>query len=255
MLTIRTEQLQTLTGVSYRAFEDQLVDHCRSFAERLFQLRGEACIRRVVRTGMQQAREQGFTRRGPVRFWIELMFAFGHRFASDPQLTWSAAALADTSLAEADRAARLFAAMQGWQLRVEGPAKAWALAALRNVAALPWDQIIQPGAAFEAQALAAMQRIYPQKAQAAGDDALRRIVAQAEAHADAHNIAALPQRALLAGLMFGFGHGVLDDPLYPWVAATLSSGRYADIGQRTERLAAKTRIYVDAMARHLDDNG
>jgi hypothetical protein len=111
--------------------------------------------------------------------------------------------------------------------------------------------MVEPGAPFEEHALAALQRIWPEKVAAVGGAALCRVVAAAEAAAAARGVDDPAGRALLAGLMFGFGHGVLDDPLYPWVDDTLHNGRHADANQRAERLSAKTRIYVHAIAEHL----
>ena len=252
-LVIRREQMQRLASVPKAVFEDHLVEHLRQFAPRLFEMRGEAAIRGVVQHGIASAHDRGFTTRGPVRFWVELMFAFGCRFDDDPQLAWVPAALARPAVDERARAAALYAAMQDWQVRVEGVDKAAAIAALRRVAAAPWTSMVDANGPFVDEALAAMQRIYPEKASAVGGDALRRVVAAAEAAADRHGIDDRAGRALLAGLMFGFGHGVLDDALYPWIDDTLKSARHADANQRAERLAAKTRIYVQAMVEHLVD--
>ena len=250
-LVIRREQMHLLAEVPLGVFEEQLLVHLRRFAPRLYELRGAQGLRRVARSGIARARAHGFTQRGPVRLWVELMFAFGHRFDDDPQLAWAAAALAQPADSELARASSLYGAMQGYLGQVEGPAKAWAIGALRRVAAAPWATLVEPGDPFEEQALAAMQRIWPQKTTAVGVAALRHVVAAAEAAAAARGVDDRSGRALLAGLMFGFGHGVLDDPLYPWVEDTLQSGRHADANQRAERLAAKTRIYVQAIAEHL----
>lgn len=250
-LVIRHQQMRQLAEVPLAVFEDNLVQHLRQFAPRLYELRGPEGIRGVARHGIVRARARGFTQRGPVRFWVELMFALGHRFDDDPQLAWVAAALAADATDQLGRASALFTAMQRYLAQVEGPDKAWAIAALRRVAAAPWASLVGPGEPFEDEALTAMRQIYPEKAAAVGDAALRRIVADAEAAAAARGVDDRPGRALLAGLMFGFGHGVLDDPLYPWVDDTLQSGRHADANHRAERLSAKTRIYVQAIAEHL----
>lgn len=250
MLVIRREQQRLLADVPLGVFEDNLVAHLGGFAPRLFEIRGEACIRSVARAGIVEARKQGFTRRGPVRFWVELMFAFGHRFDTDPQLGWVASALAGQG-DEPQRAAALHGAMQRYLTRIEGPGKSWAIAALRRVAAAPWATLVGPGEPFAAAAFAAIEHIYPEKAAAVGAAALGRIVERAETAAEAHGVAGRPGRALLAGLMFGFGHGVLDDPLYPWVGATLEPGRHADGDRRAERLSTKTQGYVRAIADHL----
>lgn len=250
-IVIRREQMHLLAEVPWRVFEDRLVEHLSGFAPRLYELRGAEGLRRVARSGIARARAHGFTRRGPVRFWVELMFALGHRFDDDPQLAWVATALQRPAADEQARASAMYGAMRGYLGQVEGPDKAWAIAALRRVAAAPWATMVEPGEAFEDQALAAMQRIWPEKVAAVGGAALRRVVATAEAAAAARGVDDPAGRALLVGLMFGFGHGVLDDPLYPWVDDTLQSGRHADANQRAERLSAKTRIYVQAIAEHL----
>jgi hypothetical protein len=251
-LVIRHEQMRLLAEVPLAVFEDRLVEHLQLFAPRLYELRGHEGIRRVARSGIARARARGFTRRGPVRFWVELMFALGHRFDEDPLLGWVPASLVQQDGGdEMARARALFAAMQAYLARIEGPDKTWAIAALRRVAAAPWASLVGPGEPFQNEALAAMQRIWPEKAAAVGEPALRRSIAAAEAAAAARGVDDRAGRALIAGLMFGFGHGVLDDPLYPWVEDTLQSGRHADANQRAERLAAKTRIYVQAIAAHL----
>ena len=50
---------------------------------------------------------------------------------------------------------------------------------------------------------------------------------------------------LLAILMFSFGHGCLDDPLYPWMSQTLSDERITDVSARAERLERKSITWLD----------
>ena len=249
MLTIRAEQLRVLAAVPLQAFEDELVDHCRSFAARLFQMRGEECIRGMVRTGMTHAGNGGFTVRGPVRYWVEMMFAFGHEFHTDPQLQWLATPLAALAEPQLERAKAVFLGMQQYQLQVEGDNKAFALAALRRVLNADWSVIGKGGEEQVDSVMAAMAGLYPEKAACVGTDVLRALAVSADIAAAARGITDAPGRALIAGLMFGFGHGVLSDPMYPWVAATLAGP--AEGGARWPRLASKTRRYIEAMLEHL----
>lgn len=246
MLTIRAVQLQALSAVPRQAFEDQLVAHSRQFAPRLHELRGEACLRGVVQAAMARARGAGFVERGPVRFWLELMLAFGHDWDTDPQLAWARPALDDRAATALARAQALYLAMADYVAEVDGEGKRFALAALRRVMAADWDAIVEQGA--PGGLLASMASLYPEKADRVGRAGLERIGAAAERAAAEHGLAQAGAPALLAGLMFGFGHGVLTDPLYAWVGSTLAA---PEADRRARRLAAKTRTYVLAMLDHL----
>jgi hypothetical protein len=94
--------------------------------------------------------------------------------------------------------------------------------------------------------------MYPQKAEDVGERVLRGLVDTASARAGGLGVTSETGRALIAGLMFGFGHGVLDDPLYPWVARTLNQQLVPDPNERAQRLHEKTRVYIDYMLQHLN---
>jgi hypothetical protein len=246
MLIIRDAQLQALSDAARRRFEDELVAHTREFAPRLFDLRGEACMRGVVRDGMARARTAGFVERGPVRFWVELMLAFGRDWDTDPQLAWARPPLADRESPPLARAQALYLAMNDYLDDVEGEGKQFALAALRRVAERDWDDVVAHGA--PAGLLSSIAELYPEKAARVGREGLERIADAAERATVVHGLDQAGAQALLGGLMFGFGYGVLTDPLYPWVGATLAA---ADAASRARRLTAKTRTYVQAMLEHL----
>jgi hypothetical protein len=246
MLTIRDAQLQALAGVPRQAFEDQLVMHASAFAPRLHALRGDDTLRAIARTAMTRARAAGFVERGPVRFWVELMFAFGHDWDTDPQLAWARPALADRAAPALQRAHALYMAMSQYVAEVDGPGKCHALAALRRVMAADWDAIVEHGAPGGVPQ--AMTVLYPEKASRVGTEGLALVATAAERAAAMLELTQTGASALLAGLMFGFGHGVLTDPLYPWVGGTLAASKPE---HRARRLAAKTRTYVQAMLGHL----
>jgi hypothetical protein len=57
---------------------------------------------------------------------------------------------------------------------------------------------------------------------------------------------------LIAGVLFGFGHHALTDPLYPWIASSLLA-RAASPDQRGERLRRRVHAYLTAMHRHFGE--
>lgn len=250
MLIVRNEQLQALGQASASTFERALVEQACRFAPRLHALRGDAAMRRLVQTGVERARAHGFDHRGPVRFWVEMMLACGSGWHDDPQFATVGQALARSDLQQNFRADLVYETWCEHSLRVDGPGKVFARAALQRIADADWAAVLQPAADPEAAALAALQQLHPQKFAAVDAAALRQTVIAAGAHCRRLGIDVAEGQVLLSGLMFGFGHDVLEDPLYPWVAATLQPGRGADAALRCRRLARKTRVYVRAVLTH-----
>jgi hypothetical protein len=48
-----------------------------------------------VRRGVARAVELGFTKRGPIRLFLELEWLFGTGFDTDPQIPWAGEVLSD----------------------------------------------------------------------------------------------------------------------------------------------------------------
>ena len=49
----------------------------------------------------------------------------------------------------------------------------------------------------------------------------------------------------MVALMFAFGHGCANDPLYPWIANTLRDERIADSAARADRLERKALTWLN----------
>ena len=94
MLVIRSEQRGGVQGggVSAEAFfEKEMVSPpFREFSPPLFKAVGEEQMRKAIRFGIGRADSYGFTFRGPVRLYLELMLLFGSHFDTDPQYPWAA---------------------------------------------------------------------------------------------------------------------------------------------------------------------
>src|SRR5271156_5932319 len=102
MWMIRQEQTEAFRQHHLHKFEDEMVEHLKKFSAQQCKKAGEPGVRQVIRLGLENAGKYGLTNRGPVRFYIELMFMFGSYFDSDPQYPWARAAL--TSPANLDQA-------------------------------------------------------------------------------------------------------------------------------------------------------
>ena len=90
-MKIRKEQMAALDRAALKAFEDELVRHLQDFDPKHTTVLDEDGVRQVIRLGMERAAKYGLTNRGPIRFYIELMFLFGSDFDTDPWLPWAGA--------------------------------------------------------------------------------------------------------------------------------------------------------------------
>ena len=54
-------------------------------------------------------------------------------------------------------------------------------------------------------------------------------------------------------LMFAFGHGCCDDPLYPWIARTLNDERITDPPARAKRLETKALTWLDHVLEYFNE--
>lgn len=252
MVLIRATQMERLRQEGITAFETEMVSHVRRFAPRHCESLEESDIRTAIRYGMDRARTYGFTARGPVRFYLELMFMLGCDFDTDPLLPWVAPVLTDTSTAyQMPRAERLFDRLQDYLHAVAEPEHGYVRAALeaiaadRDASAPPLDHDFAP------RMVASLERFYPQKCRFAGEPALRALIRHAAEEAAAHDVGTPDGVVLLTSLMFAAGHGCVHDPLLPWIAGTLGNTKVADPAVRVQRLRSKSLTYLDHVIRHL----
>lgn len=251
MLAMTDKQFGAFDRAADRRFEDEMLAHCRAAAPRLAEIRGDDTVRAVIRLGLQRARGHGLTTRGPVRYHIDLMLAFGCDFDTDPQYPWVAASLADTvGMAELARAEQLHRLVTAHVDEVLGPDNAHAIEALRAFRTLPLGDHLGPDKDPRAGVLGALHLVYPRKARRVGEAGLEALFAAGCEQAERHGLPREPGAGVLTALMFGFGHGITRDPLYPWVAACLADTARPP-AERLQRLHRKTMTYVDAIVKHL----
>jgi hypothetical protein len=251
MLVIRREQLELLDQVIRTAFENEMVAHSKEFSPRLCEVIGEEQLRVALRTAIDRANGYGFTNRGPVRLFIELMFLFGSGFDTDPQYPWAASIL-QASGDQMQRAERLFENTIEYQESVSGPEAINTHRALNDLLLLAQQQHLPFSSNnLDDGLLREMNRVFPQKTSYVGEEALRALMRSGRGEALRHRFSSVRGEALLVVLMFAFGHGCIDDPLYPWIGRTLLDPRITNPAARAERLEKKARTWLtQVLAQH-----
>lgn len=252
MLTVRHTQIEALRHSAAQQFEEDLVRHLHEFAPAHCEVIGDVGVRATIRLGVERAAGYGFRARGPVRFYVELMFMFGSDFDTDPQLPWAAIVLTDPLIHDQmNRANRLYEEMRSYLTVVAGRDYEYAKEALRRTSRERFEQVV-PEEHIVDIAMARLKGIHPQKCSYLGEQGLRTVIAIGRQRAHEHGARRGNEIGLFVGLAFALGHGFAADPLYPWIKSTLSNEAIPDQQRRIERLASKSHTYLEHVLRRLD---
>jgi len=251
-MIIRSDQMEALEAQTSAVFLAEMEEHLRSFAPRLSAAAGEEGVHKAVEMGLQGARTYGLVKRGPIRFYLELMCTLGSGFDSDPQLAWATETLTDQSIpGDMLRAERLYERLVVYMDQVAGPDQQYAIQALRNALDFNYEEAARQNEISTPAILKNLATLYPEKFEFAGATVMHGIVAQAEQQAAEYGLADPRAVPVLAGLQFSFGHQACTDPLYPWISRTLTDPLTVDAEGKLARLISKLRIYADRMLAHV----
>ena len=243
MLEIRPAQMEVFQEAALLRFEDEMVGHLRQLAPQHCNAVGEEGLRQVIRTGLKRAASYGLTNRGPVRFYLDLMIMLGSDFDTDPQYPWAAVLLKDSAIPDQmTRAERLYKKAMDYSAKVFGQGYEQEKAAVRRAGLVKYEELPFFEAGSVGDLVKYFENVFPEKVRYLGEPSMPALAARAKTLSEQHRLAPERGPAVLAGLMFAFGHGVTTDPQFPWVAATLVRDTQ-DPAIRTERLFRRALTY------------
>jgi len=253
MIVIRSQQIQQLRNAALLHFEQLMVIHLNHYAEQHCKVIGEEMVREVVRLGINRAEEYGFTCRGPVRFYLELMFNLGSHFDTDPQYPWAADTLNDQKINDQmGRSEILYNRAMDYFTKVAGPDNLYAQQALHKIflsvqQLQPPLELLNVAQSIQTQ----LAQSYPQKYEYVGDEAFQKLIAEGVETSKAYQCGFPRGVYLVILLMITLGHGITDDPLYPWVKRTLKDPLISNSENRINRLEHKAITYLNHAIEYL----
>lgn len=253
-LVIRDEQRMLFRKLALGAFQDRMVEHLFRFSPQHCRGIGGAAVREVVSHGLAASARYGFTQRGPVRFYLELMLLLGSGFDTDPQLPRPMTEIlrAGGVTDQLPRADRLHDELLRHMRAVLGPNNDHARAAIERLRSMSSAGLALTDEQLEHDVLRLFQQVYPERCALAEPAALQNVIASARALAAAAALETRRGTALCSLLMFELGHRCFDDPLYPWLSRALHEGPGDGSTARTERLEVKAKTYLALVARRLE---
>ncbi len=256
MLRIRDEQIRALEEVAELHFEEGLVEHIKEFAPKHAEVIGDGNVREAVKTGIERAKEYGFSKRGPIRFYVELKFMLGSEFDTDFQLPWANETLVNDEIEdELQRADLLHEKLVEYLEIVNGPKNEFALKALGKLSRAKLGNYTAAGRSIGTHIKMALKDVYPKKYEYLGEEGVETLITKAKESAKVFGVTSENGLSVLASLIFAVGHGFGDDPLFPWIKNTLNDKSVADSNERTDRLETKARIYFENALSYLEEEG
>jgi hypothetical protein len=245
-MLIRRSQFDALGQLALDSFVDEMTAHAVAFSPLLCKALGRQQTRTAVRQAVDRAWARGFTNRGPLRLFVELVLLYGIGFDSDPQYPWAVSALID----DADQmlcAEALYESALDYQAEVPGVGDeetTQAFRRLRSLAAAPLpfasDRVVEG-------LVETMSAVFPERVAYIGRDALAGIVSTAVEQAAAERFPLPRGSALFVALTMAFGHRCREDPFYPWIGTTLRDPRISEQNVRAERLERKALAWLAAV--------
>ena len=251
MLSINTAQMKVFEEASLRSFEDEMVLHSQEFSPKLCEVIGEDQLRIALRQAIKRADSYGFTLKGPIRLYIELMFLFGSDFDTDPQFP-TIAEILQSDVIEMERAEKIREWVLDYNKSVNGKNNANVYSALKKLSYFSKSEFNFTDYSFKEEIHQEMQRAFPQKIAFIGREKLGMLIDDACAKAQSYNFNTIRGQSTIVVLMFAFGRGCVNDPLYPWIFKTLKNPKIRDSITRQNKLERKSITWLDHVLKDIN---
>jgi len=244
MINIRQSQIEVFEEIASQQFEDEMVIHSKEFSPILCKVIGDEQLRLAIKYAIRNAEFHGFTLRGTIRLYIELMFLFGSNFDSDPQYNKLSEILnADND--QMDRAEQIYEITVDYHAKVSGQDNINTYNALELLLSLIKKPMIFEHDYFTKGMLQEITYLFPEKAAYIGEEYLIALINEASDEATRHHFSTIREKTMMVILMFAFGHGCTNDLLYPWIYRTLQDEKIKDPANRANRLEKKAITWLE----------
>ena len=254
-MIIREAQIKALEAAAVDNFVLDMFTHCREFSPHLCKTLKEEQLEAAIREGIARAETHGFTQRGPVRFYLDLMIVFGSGFDTDPQYPWIAELLAQKEeMSELQRSEAVHEKTAEYLENVDGEKNVYTLEALQEL----YDRL-KAGLTFKREnfdenLLNLMKAIHPRKYQETGEESLQQLI-KTNRHKAIKELEFKEPRAvaLVIVLAFAFGHQFDADPFLPWISRTLTKENESP-EKKSEKLESRAVVWLEAVLKNAQEN-
>ncbi len=241
---IREEQMQAFGAAAVQNFEASVAAKLKERFPKQCAAMGEDALKELVHLGRELAEEHGFKTCNGISAYIHLMVPLGAWFDRDPQYPWAGELLDRGGFCnEQARFRALRERGVEFLNQIAGPGGAFVKAMMIRLRSEKLDGFEASGLPqVETYMLQRLHSIFPERAEAAGDDALLGVVARAVEIAEKYELTSEAGVTLLLVLMFLLGIGLDADPQHAWAARVLQEP--GDPDRKAENLHEAALAYL-----------
>ncbi|MFO7613393.1 MAG: hypothetical protein R6W71_02005 [Bacteroidales bacterium] len=252
MLTIRKDQVRVFEEQKLKAFIDEMVKHISEFSPEQFEIIKEPDVRKIISLGIQTAESYGFTLRGPLQFYLEMMFMLGSDFDTDPQYMWIREMLMDKS--EKDqmkRADLLYDKVIDFLDQMMGEDYEYEIGALKKFVMIPFSDFQEFNNESPAEYVLKIKELFPEKVNLIDEQSFYQLHEHSSSLSRKLSISVDGGIAISFSLMFIFGHGCFTDLQYPWIKNTIHGSAGISAAEINHRLYSKMMIFFEKALNNL----
>ena len=242
-MEIHAFQYKAFEDDSWRRFKREMVEHLQQFSPLLCSVVGEQQLQHIVELGVQRSEAYGFTCRGPIRLFLELVFVCGSAFDTDPQFHPISTPLREPG-DQMLRAERIHEEHNSYLQSAAGKNPVDLRKALEELHTFDQSNLTLQAREFETLR-EAFKRMFSDKTAYAGDEAMDVLFGEAHAVSVHYGFTTSRQFFLVALLMGVSGHGCTNDPLYQWISGTLQDASIQSGAERATLIQANAVTWLD----------
>lgn len=211
-------QLEKLKPSTLENYLSELVSYYNEKLPHLQKTLGNEGLRDILRQSVDKARESGFTERGPIRFYIDMLIALGWGVETDPQYPWVEENLHKTrSLSQIERSIELHHQLGNYLNIISGDKSEHIFPVAQRLECLNIDTIEINRKSYINDVDGLLHTIFPQKySYMAKDDRFLLIQEGTKRAYNSYGFESAHHSALIVVMMFLLGHQFDIDPFYQW---------------------------------------
>lgn len=198
------DQVDVLKKISIESYIDEITEHCTDIFPRLIPLYRKEDVHYYIQQGITLAKKAGYTQRGPVRLYINMMILLGVNFECDPLFQWLKTEGGNT-LPQIERSVICYGLLDDYLASVYGENGRFykkSLERFKNYSVKFFPEKISSNNEGLHELL---RGIYPQKYDFAGYDAVNDLISLSVDKCERYKLNMVCHKSYLALIMFLFG--------------------------------------------------
>ncbi|CBA30531.1 hypothetical protein ACMSX5_003873 [Cronobacter turicensis] len=198
-------QVDLLKRMSFDSYVSELTEHAQSVLPGLISSVRLEDVRTYIEQGILFAQKMGYTQRGPVRLYIDMMLMFGANFGKDPLYQWLTGECRENHLTQIEKSMILYSRLDKYIKVVYGDDGFFFKESYDRFRFFSMERFSVSSKYNHALLRNILREIYPQRFDFIGINSISKFTDLAEQHCDFLKLKRCKQKIYFIIVMFLFG--------------------------------------------------